>query len=92
VFTLHLLLAGPLVGQAFVTAVLAYAEARGEGGNAALAEGLSPLDGILDACRARSLVRGLRARGRLPRFVPIVGDWQVVEDGGRKVLRVDKRR
>jgi len=46
-FTLHLLLAGPLVGQAFVTAVRAYAEASGGGGNAALAEGLSPLDGIL---------------------------------------------
>jgi ABC-2 type transport system permease protein len=39
---------GPLVGQAFITAVESYAEASGTGGGpAALAQGLSPLDGIL---------------------------------------------
>lgn len=39
---------GPLVGQAFVTAVDTYAEASGvAGGPAALAQGLSPLDGLL---------------------------------------------
>src|SRR6185503_7181868 len=46
-FGLHLVLAGPLVGQAFITAVRSYAEASGAGGTAALAEGLHPLDGIL---------------------------------------------
>lgn len=39
---------GPLVGQAFITAVESYAEVSGAGGGpAALAQGLSPLDGIL---------------------------------------------
>jgi len=39
---------GPLVGHAFVTAVETYAEMSGAGGGpAALAQGLSPLDGIL---------------------------------------------
>jgi hypothetical protein len=39
---------GPLVGQAFVTAVETYAEASGvAGGPAALAQGLSPLDGLV---------------------------------------------
>jgi len=39
---------GPLVGQAFVTAVESYAEVSGAGGGpAALAQGLSPLDGIV---------------------------------------------
>jgi ABC-2 type transport system permease protein len=39
---------GPLVGQAFITAVETYAEASGAGGGpAALAQGLSPLDGIV---------------------------------------------
>ena len=39
---------GPLVGHAFGTAVRAYAEASGAaGGPAALAQGLSPLDGIV---------------------------------------------
>ncbi len=39
---------GPLVGHAFVTAVRAYAEASGTpGGPAALAQGLSPLDGLV---------------------------------------------
>ncbi|HEY9231940.1 MAG TPA: ABC transporter permease [Blastocatellia bacterium] len=43
-----LLLIGPLVGNAFITAVNLYAEASGIGGGAsALAEGLTPLDGIL---------------------------------------------
>src|SRR5947209_2976915 len=38
---------GPLVGHGFITAVDAYAEASGIGGGpAALAQGLSPLDGI----------------------------------------------
>jgi ABC-2 type transport system permease protein len=46
-FWLLLLLIGPLVGHAFITAVDAYAEASGRGGGpAALAQGLSPLDGI----------------------------------------------
>ncbi len=46
-FWLLLLLIGPLVGQAFITAVEAYAEASGIGGGpSALAQGLSPLDGI----------------------------------------------
>lgn len=40
---------GPLVGHAFVTAVASYAEASGvgSGGPAALAQGLSPLDGLV---------------------------------------------
>lgn len=39
---------GPLVGQAFVTAVESYAELSGAGGGpAALAQGLRPLDGIV---------------------------------------------
>jgi ABC-2 type transport system permease protein len=46
-FWLLLLLIGPLVGHGFITAVDAYAEASGRGGGpAALAQGLSPLDGI----------------------------------------------
>ncbi|MGZ3461560.1 MAG: hypothetical protein ACXU86_23975, partial [Archangium sp.] len=47
-YLLFLLLLGPLVGQAFISAVEQYAEASGLGGGpAALAQGLSPLDGIL---------------------------------------------
>src|SRR6266404_2273874 len=47
-FWLLLLMIGPLVGHAFITAVDSYAEASGIGGGpAALAQGLSPLDGIL---------------------------------------------
>ena len=43
-----LLLVGPLVGNGFITAVNLYAEASGIGGGAAaLAEGLTPLDGLL---------------------------------------------
>jgi ABC-type transport system involved in multi-copper enzyme maturation permease subunit len=43
-----LVLIGPLVGHAFVTAVDSYAEASGgSGGPAALSQGLSPLDGII---------------------------------------------
>ena len=43
-----LVLLGPLVGHAFVTAVESYAEVSGgPGGPAALAQGLSPLDGIV---------------------------------------------
>jgi ABC-type transport system involved in multi-copper enzyme maturation permease subunit len=43
-----LVVLGPLVGHAFVTAVESYAEASGAGGGpAALAQGLSPLDGII---------------------------------------------
>ena len=39
---------GPLVGQAFLTAVRSYAEVSGAGGGpSALAQGLSPLDGIV---------------------------------------------
>ena len=38
---------GPLVGQAFVSAVVLYGEASGSGGAAALPQGLNPLDGIL---------------------------------------------
>lgn len=47
--TLLLALAiGPLVGHAFITAVRAYAEVSGiAGGPSALAEGISPLDGLL---------------------------------------------
>jgi len=46
-FWLFLLAIGPLVGQAFLHAASLYAEASGEaGGPAALAQGLSPLDGI----------------------------------------------
>jgi ABC-2 type transport system permease protein len=45
---LLLLITGLLTGQSFITAVRAYAEASGAGGGAAaLAQGLSPLDGIL---------------------------------------------
>jgi len=47
-FWLLLVIVGLLTGQAFITAVNAYAEASGVGGGAAaLAQGLSPLDGIL---------------------------------------------
>jgi ABC-type transport system involved in multi-copper enzyme maturation permease subunit len=47
-FWLLLLIAGLLAGQNFIEAVNAYAEASGLGGGAAaLAQGLSPLDGIL---------------------------------------------
>jgi ABC-type transport system involved in multi-copper enzyme maturation permease subunit len=45
---LLLLMIGLLTGQAFIAAVNAYAEASGIGGGpAALAQGLSPLDGVL---------------------------------------------
>jgi ABC-2 type transport system permease protein len=47
-FWLLLLMIGPLVGHGFITAVNLYAEASGAGGSsAALAQGLTPLDGIL---------------------------------------------
>ncbi|HEV7473722.1 MAG TPA: ABC transporter permease subunit [Pyrinomonadaceae bacterium] len=46
-YWLMLLMIGPLVGQAFITAVRLYAEASGSGGPAALPQGLTPLDGIL---------------------------------------------
>lgn len=47
-YWLLLLILGPLVGHAFITAVGLYAEASGIGGGpAALAQGLTPLDGIL---------------------------------------------
>ena len=43
-----LVLVGPLVGHAFITAVHSYAEVSGSGGGpAALAQGVSPLDGIV---------------------------------------------
>ncbi|HXU46545.1 MAG TPA: ABC transporter permease, partial [Thermoanaerobaculia bacterium] len=47
-FWLLLAMIGPLAGQAFLTAVASYAEASGAGGGpAALAQGLSPLDGLV---------------------------------------------
>src|SRR5262245_49428198 len=47
-YWLLILIIGLLVGQSFITAVNLYAEASGIGGGAAaLAQGLSPLDGIL---------------------------------------------
>jgi ABC-2 type transport system permease protein len=47
-YWLLLLLIGPLVGQAFISAIMLYAEASGSGtGPAALSQGLTPLDGIL---------------------------------------------
>ena len=47
-YWLLLLLIGPLVGHAFITSVELYAEVSGRGGQpAALAQGLSPLDGML---------------------------------------------
>lgn len=47
-YWLLLLMIGPLVGQAFISAVRLYAEASGNGiGPAALPQGLTPLDGIL---------------------------------------------
>lgn len=47
-YWLMLAMIGPLVGQAFLTAVASYGEASGAGGGpAALAQGLSPLDGIV---------------------------------------------
>src|SRR4051812_41035324 len=47
-FWLLLLMIGPLVGHSFITAMESYADASGiRGGPKALAEGLSPLDGIL---------------------------------------------
>src|SRR5438034_8847637 len=46
-FWLMLLMIGPLVGHSFITSVGLYAEASGIGGGpAALAQGLTPLDGI----------------------------------------------
>ena len=43
-----LVILGPLVGHAFITAVDSYAEASGAGGGpAALSQGLSPLDGVI---------------------------------------------
>jgi hypothetical protein len=45
---LLLAMTGPLVGHAFITAVESYAEMSGAGGGpAALAQGLSPLDGLV---------------------------------------------
>ena len=47
-FWLLLLMIGPLVGHAFITAVNLYAEMSGSGGGpAALPQGLTPLDGLL---------------------------------------------
>jgi ABC-2 type transport system permease protein len=47
-YWLLLAMTGPLVGHAFLTAVASYAEMSGAGGGpAALAQGLSPLDGLL---------------------------------------------
>jgi ABC-type transport system involved in multi-copper enzyme maturation permease subunit len=47
-FWLLLLMMGPLVGHGFISAVESYGEASGLGGGpAALAQGLTPLDGIL---------------------------------------------
>ena len=47
-FWLLILMIGPLVGHGFITAVGLYAEVSGSGGGpAALAQGLTPLDGIL---------------------------------------------
>jgi ABC-2 family transporter protein len=47
-FWLLLLMIGPLVGHAFITAAGLYAEASGIGGGpAALSQGLTPLDGIV---------------------------------------------
>ena len=46
-FWLLLGLIGPLVGQAFVSAVGLYGEVSGSGGVQALPQGLNPLDGIL---------------------------------------------
>ncbi|HMV83577.1 MAG TPA: ABC transporter permease [Blastocatellia bacterium] len=47
-YWLLLVLIGPLVGNSFIAAVNLYAEASGIGGGAAaLAQGLTPLDGIL---------------------------------------------
>lgn len=47
-YWLLLVFIGPLVGNSFITAVNLYAEASGIGGGAAaLAQGLTPLDGIL---------------------------------------------
>jgi ABC-2 type transport system permease protein len=47
-YWLLLLMIGPLVGQAFITAVNLYGEASGSGGTpAALPQRLTPLDGIL---------------------------------------------
>ena len=51
-YWLLLLMIGPLVGHGFITAVGLYAEASGGGGGpAALAQGLTPLDGILAQIR-----------------------------------------
>ena len=47
-YWLLLLMIGPLVGQAFISAVKLYAEASGGGaGPSALPQALTPLDGIL---------------------------------------------
>lgn len=47
-YWLLLLILGPLAGHAFITAVGSYAEMSGSsGGPAALAQGLSPLDGLI---------------------------------------------
>jgi hypothetical protein len=55
-YWLLLLMIGPLVGHGFITAVGLYAEASGSsGGPAALAQGLTPLDGILVGPSARTI-------------------------------------
>jgi ABC-type transport system involved in multi-copper enzyme maturation permease subunit len=46
-FWLLLLVVGLLVGHGFITAVRLYAEMSGNGGPAALPQGLTPLDGVL---------------------------------------------
>ncbi len=46
-FWIMLLMVGVLVGHGFITAISLYAEMSGNGGPAALPQGLSPLDGIL---------------------------------------------
>jgi hypothetical protein len=46
---------------------------------------------VLAAVSARTLSAQAPIKVPVESFVPVVGDWQVVEDGGKKVLRVDGR-
>src|SRR3954471_14608840 len=105
-YWLLLLMIGPLVGHGFITAVETYAEASGIGGGpAALAQGLSPLDGILVPTFgaydiavtllfpfvAIRLVSGERASGawKLMRQGPAGGGAALSAEGGRLGRRVD---
>lgn len=82
-YWLLLAIIGPLAGHAFITAVQLYAEASGSGGGqAALPQGLTPLDGILvPTFGAYDLAVTL-----LFPFVAILLVSQEKESGARKLM------